>query len=628
MAVGDCPIIVGDPALGMVEQAYDKYSLYATSAFNKALEQASALQTFALTPINFTVDYSPPQAWYQYQRPIQPASPKDTAFHPTDMTKGLPNVDVPDVLFDTAPDDDTASLRPTITYPSFTPQLTAQPPGAMPALKSVTVPAAPTPTLPADPSLIAINLPTASFSPLPTFNGVRPVMNISAPAQNFSFTPTEFVDALLDKTKATISTMLDGGTGLPNAIAAAMRARAFAQADIEESRAVQTTWEESSSRGFTNVNGVIDRKLRETHQTAITARTGLNRDIVINDFQISVENLRFAVTSGITLEGQLMQNHIEMMKLSLQAAQFALQASIEIFNARVSLFNAQMQAYSIDAQVFRDQLLALQAEVDIYKAKIDAQRLIGEINQQTVAIYEAKVRALLVGVQIYTAQIEGVKAQVEVNTQLIEGFRAQVAAYGESVNAYTAEWGGYKAAVDAQVAKEQVYATAVTAFGQRVQAYSAKTAAQIDQRKLTIQSRELALDAWKAQLTAQTASIDSEVKRIDSVVRVFEGQVELYKANASVEESASAAHDRLSTHQIEAENQRTQVALKNAELAINQLVQTANLLVEAKRSAATVLQQLAGSALSTVNFHAGVQSSVSQAQSCGVETSYQIFPSS
>lgn len=627
----DCPIIVGDPTLGMVQDAYSRYSQFALQAWNLALQQAALLQGFTLKPIDFTVDYQPPGGWYSYVRPNWNPPQVNLAYAPKPINGNPPNMDIGSILYDAPPVDTTDSDKPSIQIPGTTPVLNATAPGNAPQLAPISLPSPPNSTLPAVSTLYALNLPaTPQFSPFPQFTSQRPIFTATPPAQNFHFTPTQYSSPLLSQIETTLTNMLtstyNNGTGIPDFAAAAMRARGFAELDAQELADIQQAYEEFSSRGFTTPTGVLYKRIAETRQTGQNRRGALNRDVLIRDVEIAVENLRFSITSGVQLEGTLMAQYTEFMRLSLQAAQFALQASIEIFNANVSVFNAQMQAYAIDAQVFRDQLLAIQTEVEIYKSQIDAQRLVGEINQQLVSIYETRVRALLAGAQIYTAQIEGVRATVEANGQLIAAFRAQVEAYSAQVNAYTAQWEGYKAQVDAQVSREKIYETAVAAYGQRVSAWSTKQNTYVEERKMLVQQRTLQLDGWKAALEANIAALDAENKRIDSNVRVFEGYVKKYSADASVEESASMAHDRFSTHQIQMEDQRTQVALRNAEIAINQLVQTSNLLLEARRSAATVLSQLTGSALSTVNFHAGVQSSVSQAQSCGIETQYQVFP--
>ncbi|GAA0721244.1 hypothetical protein [Dokdonella soli] len=621
--MADCPLIVQDGVAAIVDNAYTTYSAYAGAAFTMALKQAEALQAFQVGSIPANVSLALPTAWFQYVRPAAPQSP-DLSYHP-DQTK-IPDVAVTPYQAFTpgnAPTDN--SQAPAISLPPQPGALTATAPGDPPVLPSLVVPAAPSITFPNAPALRDIALPTPPSITLPTFQGVRPTSNLVAPAVALAFTPTDYTDTLLTSVKATIATMLQGGTGLPSAVVQALRDRAYASQDILETRAVQQAYEELSSRGFSEPNGLLQRRLAEIRQTNQNLRSGLSRDIYIKDQEIAVENLRFSVQQGIAIESALLVHHVEFMRLSLQAAQFALQASIDVFDAQVKLFNANLQAYSVDAQVYRDKLQAALTQVEIYKAEVDAQKLIGDINQQAVQIYAERVKALLATVEVYTAQVNGVRAQAEANATIIEAFRAKVTAYAEQVRAYTAQWEGYRAAVDGQLSLEKIYETSVNAYSTRVRAWSEQNTVGIESKKLELQSDQLTIDVWKAKLERYMSALDAEVKRLDAVTRGYAGQVDAFRAQATVEQVAAEVSQKGVELAITAQNNQAQVALKNAEIAIQELVQTTNLLIEAKKSAATVEAQLAASALSAVNFSARIGSELSQQQSCSQQTAFTYF---
>lgn len=298
----------------------------------------------------------------------------------------------------------------------------------------------PTIDLPPVPTLLDLSLPPAPDIQIPAFTGARPASLPRAPDGDWSFTPEQYTSALLDKVTGTVSRMLDGGTGLPAPVAQALRDRAMGAVDVEELRGEQVVIEDFSSRGFVEPNGLMMKRLAQSRQEAANRRNAINRDVYVQDQQVAIENLRFAVTQGIALESTLIQAHTEEMRLSLQAAQFARETSIAIFNAEVSLFNSEMQAYQIDAQVWRSQIEGELASLEVYRSQIQAEQLLGEMNVQAVQIYTARLQGVTVQADLYRTQMQGAEAQARANVSVAEAYRARIQGYSEQVRAYQVQW--------------------------------------------------------------------------------------------------------------------------------------------------------------------------------------------
>ena len=96
----------------------------------------------------------------------------------------------------------------------------------------------------------------------------------------------------------------------------------------------------------------------------------------------------------------------------------------------------------------------------------------------------------------------------------------------------------------------------------------------------------------------------------------------MYQADAVVETAASAAVDRTFELGLRKEEARTNVALKQAEININQAIQLQSLLLRSKETRAQVLGQLSASTMSAINFSAGVSSSRSKGESCSTSVSW------
>lgn len=619
--MSSCPVILLDGPFSMVDQGYQQALEWADYALQTTYD---AMEDLAQTPIPVMAvnsQLNPMTAWWTYRRPTKPARP-DTEFDPdTDLISAPPSTDLAPVSFTAAPTfDGQAPLMPNRPDPGPLTAVAPTPTGDLPV---PTRPTAPVIVIPEFPELREIVLPDVPNVVLPVFQGERPDLSgLEPPDVAFSFTPEQYNSALLDKTRGRISSMLDGGTGLPLVIAQALRDRAFASQDIQETRAVQQAIEEFGSRGFSEPNGILTRRISEVRQTAQNARSALNRDIHIQDQQIAVENLRFAVGQGVALESMLIAAHFQYMQLSLDAAKTAVQVIIDLHNTRIAVANLQLQQYQTDAQVHRDLIQAELAKIEVYKAQLEGQRLIGELNQQDVAIYEQRVRTVLAHVEIYNSQINAMRAEIEANNSIFEGDRVRVMAYAERVKAYGIEWDAYKAKIEADTAKMRNYEISANVFGTRVRAWAEGNNNLIAQARLGIAGKELDLNAWRAQIERIDSAIRAEVARIESITRIHMGDVEMYRADASIEQVASESNERVSRLAIEQEKDRVLMALENTRVGVSQLQEATKLAITKKSSIMQVGGQLSAASMSAVNFSAGVSSSQSQGQSCSTSFSY------
>lgn len=618
--MAECPIWIGDAAVGMVGAAYDKYTEYASKAYKIAVDAVTDVSNFTLAPIGITTHWDFDGSLYGYQRPQQPTLP-DIEYRDPGNLPAPPDLPLPGVNFDAPPSDPNLALPAIRDYPQPDAFAGGSVPDA-PVLDPINIPALPPIVLPDVPTLQALNLPDVPVITLPVFTGAPPLNNLEAPQAQWSFTPEEYTSALLTKVTGQISTMLDGGTGLPPAVAQALRDRANVQVDNEEARSVQEAVEEFASRGFEEPNGILSRRVAMVRQDAQNRRNGLNRDIFIQEQQVAIENLRFAVTQGIALEGQLMQAHTEEMRLALAAAQFGRETAIAIFNARVSLFSAESQNFAIEAQVWRSQIEGELSKLEAYRAQIQAEQVRGEINMQSVQIYAERVRAVMVQADLYRAQMEGAHAQAEANRATTEAYRARVQGYAEEVRAYEVAWDAYRAQIGTNETRARVYELLENSYATRVSAWDRTQQSKIAQQNMALSQADLRLRAWRGQLDAILGKYQAERERIGALVSISGQKVDLYRAQATVESVASDANLRVLQTGIERERARTEVELKNVELQINELVQTSNLLLEAKRTVATVGAQLAASSMSAVNFSAGIHSGRSQSQSCDTNFNY------
>ncbi|HSX21494.1 MAG TPA: hypothetical protein VLE97_01815 [Gaiellaceae bacterium] len=612
-----CPIIVGDGVYGQVVVTMNTMLGIAFDAFNLSKDAMQNLDHIQLDPIQVGVWFDPDNNWWHYIRPVRPTRPDMTFALDDNLVPQPPSVDVgPDPNFVAPP---TFSEQPPVIPDRVGPgPLTATPPGDAPPITDVTVP--PTPLFPDVPPLVDPSIP--AFPTLPPFPGVRPNISFDAPTPSFTFTPEEYASALLDKTRGRISSMLDGGTGLPVDVINALRARAHAAVDVAELRAIQQTTEEYASRGWPEPSGILFHRITEVRQENRDKRNAVDRDIYINDEQIAVENIRFAVQQGVALESQLIQSFLELQRLTFEAAKFNVQLVIDVFNAMVAKANLEVQLYIADSQVWRTEVEAL---IEEYKGLIEGARLQGDLNQQRVAIFGEQVRAI---VEEYNAAIETVKAIAQNNLVRIQAYEQTVEAYAARVKAYDSEWDAFSKQIEADLSRYRRYELATNVFANQIKIWADTNTNLIEQKRLRISDKELDITGYRARLDRLAQVIAAETARVNAIAQVYGVDGAIYRTDADVEMVASDSNAKIFSLGLEQERTRVTTGLENARLQITQATENAKIQVGALEAIAQTAGNVASGALSAMSVHAGLSSSLSQSQSCNTSFNYSIDASS
>lgn len=616
-----CAIHLGDPAVQMVSLAYDKYTQFATQSYSLANNQIGDLSHMDLKPVAFSVNWDFEGAVAGYQRPPAPGPAPDMTFHGPGDLPAPPTASLAPVTLDAAPGAPVNPVPAIRDYPEPAP-LTAEPPAGPIDLSPVPTPVRPDMSLPPAPTLRDLDLPDAPTLTFTSFAGSRPQIAIEAPLQTFAFTPEQYTSDLLDRVKQRVGGMLDGGTGLPAAVAQALRDRAWDGVETQEARAVQKATEEFAARGFSEPNGLLVQRLAEVRQNNQNQRNALSRDVYIKDADLTIQNLQFAVTQGIALESRLMQDHADYMRLGLAAAQAAQDVAIKVFDARVELANVALKIYETDAAVWRENLQAELIKLQQYKAELEAAQVKGSLNEQAVKIYNARIDAIRSLAAAYHADVQAATAVADQNKTVVEARRAEIQAYGERVDAYKTEWDAYASKLQSNATRAQLYGLVEQGYATRVGAWSHVQTQKLDQQRMAIAEADLTQRGWDARLRKMTADIDAEKARLAAVSDAYRSRIGLYSAEAAVETAASDANLRQLNAGIARERQRTDVALQNAKMSIDQMLSINQMAIARAEAVAKVSSQLAASSMSAVNFSAGVHSGRSESSSCGTSFNY------
>jgi hypothetical protein len=620
-----CSSIVPDVAPGLVMDAWSTFRGFAYQGLALVTAQIDSLNNFTIPFQQWDASWQADGTLSGFTRPQRPTLPPITAQDLSATIPGAPSVAIPPVALTAAPSEPTFVRNPpnlnlTVNAPD---DLDAERPDSAPELNIPDLPDLPALTMPDAPDLEDIGpyLPEPITITVTEFVEPAPEFDAPPPSESLDFTEAEYVSALLEKVKARVSAMLDGGTGLPAAIEAALFSRAADRDDASAAKLAQEVREEFASRGFdAEPNGILARRALEVRQTNRNARAGTNREIRLQNAELEQRNLQFAVTSGISLEVSLLQAHLAVEQRKFEYASKLKDISIAVFQAHVTRFNALVAAYNARIEAYKAFLDGQRARVDIYRAEIEAAKARGEINEQRVRAYEAQIRAEQAKADAARALIEGFRARIEGERAKIEAYRGEVDAYRSYVDAYRAEWETERTRLEAEASRGRLYESAVNAYATRINAWAKTGDARIEEHRANLTSAQALLQQHEAAVRTVLAKLQA----IETYTRAQASQGDqlsrMYEAEARVEAAAVDADNRAYQTQTDRERNRLEVKLADVRIQIEQVTTIANLMLRAMESAAQAGSQLTASAYSAVSFSAGASSSQSRSQGC--DTNY------
>lgn len=590
---------------------------------DKALYSATQLAQFGvfIPPINTTVEFQPIPIGDGYVRPPRPTAPAIHAQFPT--APAFPGVSVPSPpVIGPAPTAPDLSGADAIAPPTNAPGDFLVPAPERPDVDfDVAIPAPPDYALPPVPALSELQLPTAPTLNMPELVALPPSFDTEAPEAHLVFDEQPYSSALLDSVRAKVMELMQG-VGLPADVEQQLYDRARTREEDTLRRSLQEVDEDFDARGFDLPDGVLHRRrdaVRQQHQHRLGE---LNRDVYISNKQLMIENMKFAVSSGIALEQVLINLHNSVQQRRFEMARTAVELAIQLYNAKVTQFQAEVQAFEAQVRHFEAKLRGELAKLEAFRAEIEAQLAIAEVDKAKVALFEAQLRGVLARVEIYKGELDGARSQVLLVSEQLNGYRADVEAFKTRVDAYAAQWRGYGASVEAYGNRLRSFQIAAEVYGERVRAYSAQANVAIETNRSLIQAEELKVRGYTAQLDAVRAQITAEAARINALTSVHGAEATMYRADADVARAESDVRDRQTSLGIEQERARTAILVQNAQLALTRLVQTAQLQLEALRGASAVYTQLGASVLSGVNFNASYSGALADSFGRSVSWNY------
>lgn len=628
-----------------VQDYLSQLSGYADGAYSTTLGAISSIAGgFAGALDEIGIDWSPSvydlAGYPGYVKPgSEPKAPTISFVSPDSISNPISVSDIKDILdeakgrfsaaempqFSAVPMELSLPVRPNAVLPTA--------PGDPAALVVPSYPSAPTLDEPSLPDLLAVELPTLIEPDLSGIDALIAALREEKPDSPVAPTLTDFATeaaryyALTDSQLTAfigrcpalaslsprLAELLSGQSiGVPAAVALGLRDRAFAAEDRQAVQAEQEALTDWLARGFTLPGGALEAKLALVRQLNRDKKAQLNRDLWLEEAKLEIETLRFAIQQGISYEGILRESWGKLYDIARVMAISGIETALKSLEASISLYRVQIDAWKTEFDTIKDQLQIELAKLEVFKSELEGQKLVFQINQQSVDLYTAQWNALNSKIGLYKSRVDAANSMLQGELAKLEWAAKRVQIYTSKVGAYESEWRAYGEGVRAESAKIELYKGQVEAFSTRVGAYKTQVDAIKTVADLDVTDIKTQLEAWQARAEHYKTKLSTELGRIDTLVKSAGVDVEVFKAKGEIENNYAGFQAKKLDYSANTDRLNFEEAAKAADLAMTRQIELSKLGLSALDATARAGSQLAGSAMSALNVHAGLSASSSE----------------
>lgn len=511
-----------------------------------------------------------------------------------------------------------------------------------PVISDVTVPDAPVLTLPDAPVYLSLATPTFAgldlhADLLTTLEDGLPdaPLDLVAPTP-YTYTPSAaYSSSLLTALRAVLEQRIGGGTGLDPAVEQAIWDRARDREAKLGQANEDGVMRNAEALGFKLPTGITAYQLRRAQQDTVDKASTTSRDIAIKQAELEQSNLDKALQLAFDCEGKLIDEALQLERLTFESAKQVADNAIQIHNAAVERLRILLARYGEFRQTYTAIIEGERLKLTQYQAELQGEETKANVNRTLVEEFRAKVEAQRALVGLFEAQLAGVKAEVDIENARVARFGEEIRAYVAGVNAETAKVESYKVGIESQKVRVDAFEAGVRGQLARVEVFRAQ--AQAFQAKAGAQGEKARaqLGYYEALIRSNTAAWDGYRARAGAEAERFRG---ITAASGAILDTYRAETD-LAIKQASQDIQRWEIGIKQYEAQANYTLQaqkiTADILnvtrqstLEAAKVGAQVYAQVTGSALGMIHVSAGVSASASNSVSYGYSNDTATAPSS
>lgn len=503
-----------------------------------------------------------------------------------------------------------------------------------PGAPVIELPALPDLTEPSMEALDPIEVPTFEFLQLPVFEAEPPEWPEEIKPPKGEFNPEMpgygevaaglvFQSVALETVLDRVTTMLNGGTGIPAVVEQAMFDRARGREEINGQKAVDEAFTDFAARGFTLPPGALAARVQDAREAATLAASAVNRDILVESAKWEIDNLRFAVQQGIALESMLMNQFNVMSDRTLKIAETQFQAEFTVFNAFLALFNARQSAYEIQAKIYETQMRGELSKLEAQKTQLEALKVRGDLNEQRVKIFTARWQAVAQRVEAYKAQMQGAQTHSDLYRSQVEAYRASVQAWGEQIQADKVRFDAYDSRMKGEQAKAGVLEAESRAFAATVQAYEAGNNLKVQRIQTRLASLDAMVRKFGVEVQARQSKHQSRLGQIQAATQLYQADITKFSALVQADTSDREIQVRYAESTLRNHLAHYEILMREYDSRMNRMVEEVKIQAQAIQAAGQMASQLAAGAMSAMHVQASLSGSGSKSSSSSRSESHE-----
>lgn len=408
-------------------------------------------------------------------------------------------------------------------------------PGNAPNVLGIALPIAPVIntsaiTLPSFPNLPPVAVPVFTPPTMPTLVANQPAYNeLTTPTNTFVFNEVAYTDALLNATTNKIlNDLLNGGYGIDVTDENAMWYRAAERELVNTDIAIMEASRAAAARGFVLPPGSLFDQISVAELAAQQKNSSLNREIAIKRADMFVENRRFMVTQGISLEGILINYYASMQERAINVQKLGVELGIQVFTMQLDKYKVQWDVYKTQVDVYNSLLHAVEIQNSIFRTQIEAAQLSAEVQKIVAEIYQTEVNAVNAVVELYKAQMEAARVQAEIERLQLEGYKITVDAYSSKVQANYTQFQMFKAQIESNELLVETYKAQAEAYLAVVRGLEAPIELQKVAVELEIAENAQILDKYRVDMQRYGIDVQRTVSQIQALMQKYDADIQNY----------------------------------------------------------------------------------------------------
>jgi len=234
-----------------------------------------------------------------------------------------------------------------------------------------------------------------------------------------------------------------------------------------------------------------------------------NTTIEIKIIEMETDNIKWAVTEALRLQGSLMQAFLGYAGVMLQVNEAAWSQGkvycdmyAQYYEMLLKRLGLQLDALKTEAAIYDTQLKAALAVLDGYRLELDAKKLIVAIDGQRLDFVGKEIQVQLAKVQIYTALLGSVETRANVEM-------SKVKLFAEEVNAYNSQLQGDKIRNEIFLAGQSGDMNKLKAKEIELEAWTKTTDAMIKAKNIDIAIKSFGVEKNKMLMSKYGYDIES-----------------------------------------------------------------------------------------------------------------------